>query len=178
MNNVQAVPLWLCAAVLLVWDPIPPLCDRLPAPHPMEQTPGTTHTHTINYAAGIHTIKKRSCCCMDVITKIASKPSWRAWHSGSLHPLQKKRKSDPPLQQHRVWRGKNKMDLLYAQTHYWLKLIIIIIFLKWSANNLQNAPFNLPHRFVLSFLLWTILNKIWYFFLHLNTHIGFAQVNI
>lgn len=148
MNKVYAVVLWVCAAALLVWDPIPLLCDMLPAPHPMEQTPGTTQEDTghishhlqsrkylislshVTVLAGLHTHthtqthkhyllccwqssnKDNIICFMEAITKKkAFRPSWRAWHSGSLHPLQKKRKSDPPLQQHRVWRMKKKMKL-------------------------------------------------------------------
>lgn len=144
MNKVHAVWLWVCAAALLVWDPIPLLCDTLPAPHLMGQTPGTTEADTghishhfqsrkylisllhVPVLVGLHTQTTHTLSVMLLAIKQqgqhqlfygsyhkkkAFRPSWRAWHSGSLHPLQKKRKSDPPLQQHRVWRMKKKMDL-------------------------------------------------------------------
>lgn len=41
----------------------------------------------------------------------AYRPSWRAWHSGSLHPLQKKRTSVQPLQQRRAWTHERKRTI-------------------------------------------------------------------
>lgn len=70
---------------------------------------------------------------MEVIRIKASRPSWRAWHSGSLHPLQKKRTSHRPLQQHRAWQMKGNVSytviqfLFYADTHYWLIICVLFI---------------------------------------------------
>lgn len=41
-NRGAPVLLLVCAAVLPVWGPTLLPCDRLPAPHLMEQTPATT----------------------------------------------------------------------------------------------------------------------------------------
>lgn len=125
---------------------------------------------------------------MEVIRIKASRPSWRAWHSGSLHPLQKKRTSDRPLQQHRAWTDERKWIIHTDPISVlcWYSLLADYMCIVYThkreilecTNNLQDTPFDLPHGLVLSFLLWTILNKIGHLFLHLNRHVESVQVKV
>lgn len=127
-------------------------------------------------------------CVMEVIRIKASRPSWRAWHSGSLHPLQKKRTSDRPLQQHRAWTDERQwiihtvLCFMLILITGWLYVYCLYTQIKYeileSTNNLQDTPFDLPHGLVLSFLLWTILNKIGHLFLHLNRHVDSVRVKV